>query len=404
MKVLFVSLHRLGDLIMHAHVLKAFKEETGHSISLLTHSFFKQVPFLFPFIDEVFIFERELCQRSIGESELNKVWPYYHITELLNKINIQHYDKVIDLSQSETSSRWMTFINAPCKTGVAYNHEQTVKAHCSENVWMRYLHTFSSSQIHFIDLFKKALNLTLSSLPQAVSIQHKEHNKRIVFQTLSSDAKKNWPTFKWIQLIQKVQKEFPDYELIILASSSEWQLLQKSFSDIAPSVQVLNASISEVFALLKEASLLITLDTAIKHLATWAGTPIVELALGSSNPKETGAYQEGALILHPQISCSPCRHSNACSQSSFLCHEDLSVNSVLLAVQLQLQIPGDFKNKNYNPVIYSLLSGVNENLLTPIHYVHTSPGGWWSAQPIQKMENQDARRNQKPIEINYEAN
>lgn len=410
MKTLAVSLHRLGDLIMHAHILKAFKEETGHSISLLTHGFFKQVAFLFPFIDQVYIFERDLCQRSIGEIYFNKTWPYHHITELLNHINGQHYDKVVDLSQSETSSRWMTLINAPHKIGVTYNNDRTAKIYSSENPWMRYLHTFSQSKIHFIDLFKKAMDLPLNPLPK-ISLRQDNNKKRILFQTLSSDVKKNWPVFKWIELFQKIQKEFPDFELIILSSPSEWNQLQQNFAGLGSSVKILNTSIQETYSLLQSSYLLVSLDTAIKHLATWTRTPIIELSLGSSNPDETGAYQEGSMILKSSVPCSPCRHSCSCSQASFVCHENLSVESVFIAMQLQwrlqrqsLENTSFFEKEDSDKIINQFLTDIdNKNLLTPIHYVRSSEDGWWRGEAIQsfRMENQYARRTKNSVAVNY---
>lgn len=412
MKTLAVSLHRLGDLIMHAHVLKAFKEETGESISLLTHVFFKQVAFLFPFIDNVYIFERDFCQRSIGESHFNKTWPYHHISELLENINLQNFDRVIDLSQSETSSRWMTFIESKHKIGVAYNSDKTKKLHCSDNYWIRNLHAIPQSKIHFIDVFKKALGLSLDPLPQVLQ-QYPEqvgNKKRIVLQTLSSDIKKNWPPVKWVQLIQKILKDFPDFEVIILSSPSELNQLQKNFACLADSVQILSTSMQEAYFLLKTARLLVTLDTAIKHLATWAGIPIVELALGSSNPDETGVYQEGAIILKSQVSCSPCRHSKPCAQSSFICHDNLSVGSVFVAIQLQLHLQLECENKPFVEksekfkIINHFLAGViNKSLLTPISYVHSSEDGWWRGQAIQtlEMENHYGRRIKESVEINY---
>lgn len=157
--------------------------------------------------------------------------------------------------------------------------------------------------------------------------------------------------------------------------------------------------------------MLVTLDTAIKHLATWTGTPIVEIALGSSNPNETGAYQEGALILKPQVPCAPCRHSSSCSQSSFVCQEDLSVNSVFAAIQLQLQLLNE-NNKAIksrllkNTILAFLDENQNKNYLNPIHYVHSSQEGWWSCNPLLKFkkgENNEGR-NKKSVEIDYQAN
>jgi len=403
MKTLAISLHRLGDLIMHAHVLKAFQMKTGHSLSLLTHPFYKQIDFLFPFISNIYLFERDLCQKSIGENIYNKSWPFIHIQEIIENINSEKFDQIVDLSQSETSARWMSFLNSPQKIGVAYGSDLQQKTHCSDNSWIRYLHANAQSKIHFVDLFKKSLNLPLDPLPQA--LEKKIRPNRILFQTLTSDVKKNWTTVKWIELFHKMLKFYPQFEFQILSSPSEYVRLNSEFSNLSKTIPIVVTTIEETFELLKNSRMLVTLDTAIKHLATWTGTPIVELALGSSNPYETGAYQEGAIILKSNVPCTPCRHSSSCSQSTFLCQDELSVDSVFAAMQLQLQSHNETLHANISEnIILSFLEGKNNHQrLTPIHYVHSSPEGWWSCSSILNLKKREdyERRSKQSIEIDY---
>lgn len=402
LRTLVLSLHRLGDLIMHAHVLKAYYEQSSASVSLLSHPYVKQVDFLLPFLDEIYIFERSLCQKSMGECFYNKEWPFKHISKILSDLNKRKFTKIVDITHSDTSARWMRFIEAQSKEGVSYNLSLTKKEFTAENLWFHYLHSLSRSRIHLIDLFKKAMNLELNLLPS-----YNENFlsfKRIIFQTNSSDIKKNWPVKAWVSLLKKLKEQRPHYELIILCSPDERRKTESDFFEMGHDIKVISCSIFEAYQLLKESTLLVTLDTSIKHLATWSQTPIVELALGSSDPIETGAYQNGALILQPSVQCSPCRHSSPCSQKAFLCHSELTVESVLRAINYRLNQENGFTRSNPLKPSYSFTQVTQRNqqyqshlqsrseesfrntegriLSARILEVSQSSDGWWRGIPV----------------------
>jgi hypothetical protein len=63
-------------------------------------------------------------------------------------------------------------------------------------------------------------------------------------------------------------------------------------------------------------------------LANAADIPILELSLGSSDLRRTGAYRPGSLILQPVVACAPCPHSVPCSQSDHRCAITLSSEAV----------------------------------------------------------------------------
>ncbi len=381
MKALAISLHRLGDLIMHGHILKAWSEQEAVAIHLLAHPFWESINFLFPFVSEAHIFERNFCQHSIGEDHFNKNWPFNHIKELLFKLNAQNFEQLIDLSQTDTSSRWVTFINAKKKTGVCYDATLRAKKFCSDNQAIRYIHNVPRSAYHFIDLFKSSLSLSFDRLPTA--FPPKNRDRLILFQTQSSDPKKNWPVKKWHELIERTASEFPSHKLLILASSSEYKVLCNYFNFLPESCSVICTSMLESYNLLKTACLLVSLDTAMKHLASWSQTPVIEIATGSSSPFETGTYQEGALILTAKVACYPCHHSANCSQSDFLCHRDITVDSVLAAIRFRL-------------------AGQTEECLKTIFSVYQSRQGLWSMQAlIPNKEDTHARRHQEPTQNHY---
>lgn len=381
MSTLAVSLHRLGDLIMHAHVLKTLNEKESTDLHLLTHPFYESIEFLFPFVKEVHVFERSYCQHSIGEPQFNKRWPFLHIEGLLSNLNNVAFKNLIDFSQTDTSARWVTCIAAQNKIGVCYDSSLKKKKFCSDNQAIQYLHSHPRSAYHFIDLFRCSLSLPSESLPVAVA--PRDRDSLIVLQTQSSDLKKNWPFRKWQELVWKIAADFPDYQIVILASPSEYKDLRKEYSHIPATGSVVCTSMQESFELLKKACLLISLDTAIKHLATWTQTPIIEIAVGSSSPLETGAYQKDALILQPQVACHPCPHSSQCAYPEFLCHGAIDVDSVCAAIRFRL-------------------SGETAKKQGSIFSVYQTAQGFWSLRPISTtQEETHARRYQEPTQNHY---
>lgn len=371
---------------MHGLALKSWKNLQKEPLHLLTHPFYKQVDFLFSFIDKVYLFERDFCQKSIGKTFYNKIAPLEHIEQLLNQLNHENFESIIDLSQSDTSSRWMSFIDAKNKLGVCYDSTRTQRKMASTNPYMIQLHQSPSSPYHFNDLFKKSLGLPLESLPHAQqrwkesphpsTWQSPSSNEKpiILLQTLSSDVKKNWPPQYWRKLIQLLSEAYPEYQLILLASPSEHLLIENNFGDLSSRLRIQCTTIVETYYLLQKAHLLITLDTAIKHLAVWTQTPIVELALGSSNPQETGAYQNEALILKSTTSCSPCRHSLSCPYPNFPCHETIRPMDVIHAVHLKLE-----------RLSIRQLNEINPSILNKIYAVSQNREGWFKLNSINTL-------------------
>lgn len=335
MKVLALSLARVGDLLMHGHVLRALKDQTQAEITLLTHPFFKSIEFLFPYLKKTYLFERDHCQKTLGQEFYNKSWAPNHVDKLLKSLHQENFDLIIDLSQTDTSARWMTCLQGREKIGVQYSSNRSRKEFCSPNPHIQRLHSTSMSESHLVEVFIKSLGLNLPPRPR-LDLQSRR-TKRILFQTLTSDGKKNWPFQSWRDLIQKVHGEFPEYELVILSSPNDFSQLADSFSSLGDFCRIAVTSFKEVYDLLFSSVLLVTLDTSIKHLATYSGIGILEIAVGSSNPLETGAYQEGVQILRSTSSCSPCKHSKACPYDTYHCHESITPMRVFEAMKFQLQ-------------------------------------------------------------------
>jgi ADP-heptose:LPS heptosyltransferase len=173
---------------------------------------------------------------------------------------------------------------------------------------------------HYLDGLKKILNLELAP----IKVNKRENSKLIAFQVSTSDSKKNYDLLRWKKIIQTIKFHLPEYQVKVFCTSKEVDTFKRHFSkeDLMPS------GFANVYQVLKEACLLASLDTSVKHLAALAGTPVLELSIGSSHPTKTATYSEGNYILSALQTCRPCDHSAKCPYLRNLCQDSISEKTV----------------------------------------------------------------------------
>ncbi|MNT02589.1 Glycosyltransferase family 9 (heptosyltransferase) [compost metagenome] len=133
---------------------------------------------------------------------------------------------------------------------------------------------------------------------------------------------------RFAHLKQEIEQNLVDYRVKIVAAPFERERLLTVFQE----GDLIVCDLVEAKEHLEKSALLITGDTSIKHLAASVGTPIVEIAIGSSDSTKTRAFSQHAITIQATTACYPCNHSQACSQKSHLCAEELSVGAVFSKV------------------------------------------------------------------------
>ncbi len=331
MKILVLSLLRLGDIIQQAPLLKGLREKHPDAeIHLLLNRQFANVEkILEGVVDRYIYFDREAFQKGLGEPAYNILWSYTQVENLVKGLNQESYDVAINLTHNKLSAYLMGAIQALQKRGL-YQEEGRFKG--LSNRWLRYFNDrFSGNQkslFHYVELLGKAFDIPVRATPFVA----RKKNKLVLLQCLTSDAKKNWGLERYFDLKRTIEVSLVDYEVCVLGAPFERESLLKVFSE----KDLLICDLPEARKHLQNADLLVTGDTSIKHMAAQVGTPLVEIAIGSSDVVKTGAYTNQAVILSSEVACAPCTHSQACSQSSHLCAEDVTVEKVFAAVWDQL--------------------------------------------------------------------
>lgn len=79
-------------------------------------------------------------------------------------------------------------------------------------------------------------------------------------------------------------------------------------------------SLRELALFMNELDLFVTPDTGPMHLATWTGTPVLNISTGPVNAWETGPFSPNHYVLRAALPCVGCWH---CVQGRVLCKENL---------------------------------------------------------------------------------
>jgi len=333
-KILGISLLRLGDLVLQRPLIEGLKQKhPGCEIHLLVNKQFSQVEFLFSGIVDRFIyFDRELLQKSCGEKEFNIFWGLQSLKTLVTELNQQSYDTVYNFTHNRLTAHLAGLVSSKQQYGI---YSDQGKFHGLNNPWIQFFNNYfgtpEAAGFHYTELLAKALEIPLKSA-SSKSIKG-TGQKLILLQPLTSDRKKNWQLQSFQKLAKRIYLD-TDYSFRVLAAPFEREILAPYFSD----QELLICDFEEASRYIKNSALLVTGDTSVKHIAALHEVPILELSLGSSQPLQTGAYSHESMILESRVACGPCPHSQPCSQASHLCGEQLSVEAVFVAVRKMIGI------------------------------------------------------------------
>ncbi|MBX3041762.1 MAG: glycosyltransferase family 9 protein [Bdellovibrionaceae bacterium] len=329
MKILVLSLLRVGDLIQQKPLLARLREKhPGAEIHLLVNRSVLSVRDLFPEVDLWFSFDRDGLQKQLGSAEIPILKPLSELSTLVEELSYEHYDLVYNFTHNRLSAFLASAIPAVEKKGLL---AQGTGFRTFENSWLRHFNerfgTKEGTPFHYIELLAGAFDLGQIEPPRLAV-----RGDLLLIQPLTSDVKKNYHPTSWNRCLAQVRAEHPDLEIKILGAPFEKETLLKSFDE----EDLLICEWSELRGVLQRAALLVTGDTSVKHLAVHAGVPILEIALGSADPEKTGAYADGAWVLTTAIACAPCPHHRPCRQLSHLCGEQLRPEDVASVIDALL--------------------------------------------------------------------
>jgi ADP-heptose:LPS heptosyltransferase len=340
MKVLVVSLLRLGDFIQTVPLLNGLRAKSGRRVDVLVHEPTARLSPLMDSVDRWWTLDRDELQLGLGRADMPTLTALHVLKEQLDRISAENYDLVINATHTRFSGFLMGFIMAREKLGLAIDEADRVHFH---SAWFRYLDDHALNPVtdvlNYTDVYLKACGIQEISWSMKPTVHGENEVASLnlgtapltVCQMLTSDKKKNWGLREWVECLASYHGRVPEQKLVLLGAPNERESLMNCMSalderGVPASLAVL--SLDGALALLKRADLLLTGDTSIKHLANAGRARVIEICLGSSDYRRTGVYKSDSLILSSKAGCVPCRHSDSCPHPAHDCAESLAPREV----------------------------------------------------------------------------
>jgi ADP-heptose:LPS heptosyltransferase len=321
-KILVIQTASIGDVILATPVIeKLHLFFPDAQIDLLVK---KGIEGLFtghPFLNNVLIWNK--ASRKIR----NFLWTLYDIRK-------NQYDVVINIQRFFLTGMLTALSGAKIRIGFSKNP----------------LSVFFTSRIKHeirVDIHEADRNLSLIEsltdnskikpklFPSAKDIKKISSYKSNIYYTISPGSlwfTKKYPADKWIEFVRKIDK---DSNIIFLGSKEENEICDKIIR-ISGHKNAINMSghlsFLESAALMKDAKMNFTNDSAPMHLASSVNAPVTVIFCSTVPGFGFGPLSDQSYIveIHEKLSCRPCglHGLQSCPRKHFKCALNIEVNQL----------------------------------------------------------------------------
>ncbi|MBC7539853.1 MAG: glycosyltransferase family 9 protein [Bacteriovorax sp.] len=320
-KILIINLRRIGDVYTTGHLINSLVATSGNAVSLLVYKESAKAAINLKNVTNLHLIDR----KEIITLKTNKLFSDGFALEQLftqlREIKNQKWDEIVNYSNDMVSAYICSYLrNSSEKViGVHFNKNRNI---ITDNDWELLfndiLPVVEYAPLHFVDCYHKMLgishnregeNLITSSNHNATAFSNissirknlgtSESTTKIVgIQLKTSDLAKDIPEETILELLS-LFKGTPELIPILLIAPTEEErkyadeINEKFNNEIA----VVEADLQAIASVLMNIDILITPDTAIKHIADLTETPVLEVSLGYAPFLKQGSYSLGSLIL-----------------------------------------------------------------------------------------------------------
>lgn len=335
-KILILNHTRIGDLIQTTPLIAALKaEDPTRHIALLANARFADILSFTEGIDETLLFDMKQFAADDG-NEPDTLAVYTYLSDLLDRLVAERFDRVINLSHSKVSAVMTLAAHAGAVSGfdATPRGERVVRG-----AWLTYFTALLSfrmgNRFNLVDMYMKAggvdptpdARLRLAPAPggeQAVRARMTERglseNETLIgVQAGASREDRRWPPASFARAADELARR-ENARIVLFGAPAEKRLGDEVAAAMRsePINLIGQTDLAELVSWVKRLSLLVTNDTGTMHIAAAFGVPIVALFFVHARAEETGPYVENALVLQADIECAPCSHATRCDHYSCL--------------------------------------------------------------------------------------
>lgn len=321
-KILIINLRRLGDVFSTAHLVNSLSNNGENKISILTYKESAGAAKSIKGLSHIF----EIDRKEIITLKTNKLFSDgFALEKFFNQvkpIKNQEWDQVINYSNDPVGTYITSYLKSSALNivGTHYSEERNI---ITKNDWEilfnDILPTIKYSPIHFVDCYHRMSGVSLvregnklntrsdynevafnniNNIRKTYSNGSDSGVKVVGIQIKTADTSKDIPEKTLHELIKLIQKNSLIVPILLIAPTEEERRYANNLNEsYGNSLIVVEADLEALGSVLINIDLLVTPDTAVKHVADLVETPVLEISLGHAPFLKQGSYSAESLIL-----------------------------------------------------------------------------------------------------------
>jgi ADP-heptose:LPS heptosyltransferase len=349
-KVLLINLRRLGDVFSTAHLINSLSASGDVQVSVLTYKETAKAAENLKNVVNLF----EIDRKEIISLKTNKLFSDGFALEQLFKqlstIKNQEWDQIVNYSNDVVGAYLTSYLKPSAKEviGVHYSPERNVITQGDwELLFNDVLPVVKYAPVHFVDCYHKMTGTLvlrdgeklktrtnynesafnqINSIRRAHQSSESSHSRVIGIQLKTADPSKDIPEEILHGLVRLIRTNSELIPLLLIAPSDEERSAAIAFNrEHNDELIVVEADLVAIASVLMNIDLLVTPDTAIKHVADLTDTPSIEVSLGHAPFLKQGSYSKESLILTDVISSRTFNKSEAANTKTNITAQDIFV-------------------------------------------------------------------------------
>ncbi len=308
-KILIRSVNWVGDTILMFPSVRAIRDIFPCShISVLANEDVAHLWTRFPFIDEILTFKR---RKGIGY--------FFEDFKICKILREKGFDLAFIFPRSFHSAFQIYLSKIPIRIGYKDRGRSFLLSH-------GILREEGLFNVHRVFFYRKLVEVLGNDIEYySPRIFLKEEDRASIERFMNDlDISKNrllvglnpgatyglakcWSATKFGELGKRIAKRW-GAKIIIFGKADEKSIAQEIMSIIGKEDcidLVGKTTLIELAAILERCKILISNDTGTMHLSAAIETPVIAI-FGPTDPKRTGPWGNGHLVIKKEVSCSPC--------------------------------------------------------------------------------------------------
>ena len=304
MKLIFITLSNIGDVILTLPVLTALKDNfPGAEIDVVAGPRPKHVFTKDPQINRIFTYDKHASLKDkiafVGKLRKEKYDLAVDMRNSLLPILIGAKKRTPLFSKNKKIHKRLAHLEKLDSLGIKYKEKQSIYIHDEDKRFVEKL-------------------LEESGLKKGDAI--------LGISPGSRSSLKQWSAHGFIEVIDELLRQ-GKHKIVLIGESNERVFSHKGVIDLTG-----KTNLNQLFALIERMQLLLTCDSASLHIACDLGVKVIAI-FGPTDAREYGPTGKDDIVIRKDFKCSPCK--KATCKFNHECMSQLTSKDVLAYLTLR---------------------------------------------------------------------